>query len=336
MLKIVFSFFTYLIAFVYAILIIVFLVVFHRKQTILFTIILLSFPVSFIVLFFFQWLFPNVILTGTSAVAALLIVYTYLQYRLLIIDDLTGLQYKDAFNLQLSIYIRDNEKIKVVFLSIVDFRLFVDRYGENISDSILIVLSKFFTGISIDNTTYRYGIAEFSWVFNEKESDVIESILPKITKGFEDYWEISGMHMRLDISVAVVGNPTEVNDVESIMALASFCIDQRKIDSNQEIIYATPEIVLKFERISEIIKELAVERPHKFCSVYFQPLYNINLNKFISAEALLRFYSPMLGNVSPLELIPILEEIGLISEIGEFVLEESCKFMNLLEEIIFI
>jgi EAL domain-containing protein (putative c-di-GMP-specific phosphodiesterase class I) len=64
----------------------------------------------------------------------------------------------------------------------------------------------------------------------------------------------------------------------------------------------------------------------------FQPKYLINENKIINYEALLRWESPRFGNVSPDKFIRVAEEMGLINEIGIFVLEESCKFVKYMED----
>jgi EAL domain-containing protein (putative c-di-GMP-specific phosphodiesterase class I) len=66
--------------------------------------------------------------------------------------------------------------------------------------------------------------------------------------------------------------------------------------------------------------------------VYYQPIYSIKENSFTTAEALLRFSDTELGVVSPIELIPIAEETGLIIDIGYMVIDKVCKFIRTLEE----
>ncbi|WP_052126200.1 putative bifunctional diguanylate cyclase/phosphodiesterase [Ureibacillus massiliensis] len=61
--------------------------------------------------------------------------------------------------------------------------------------------------------------------------------------------------------------------------------------------------------------------------VYLQPRVDTSTKKLISAEALLRWEHPVWGFVSPNEFIPIAEDIGLINDLGDWVLERVCKYL---------
>mgnify|MGYP000556151205 FL=1 len=65
---------------------------------------------------------------------------------------------------------------------------------------------------------------------------------------------------------------------------------------------------------------------HSF-HVYYQPIYSIEKNKFVSAEALLRLIDEKEGFISPEVFIPAAEKSGAIHKIGDFVMEEVCKFI---------
>ena len=67
----------------------------------------------------------------------------------------------------------------------------------------------------------------------------------------------------------------------------------------------------------------AVERGE--LSVVYQPQIDAKSGKLYGVESLLRWHNPQLGHVSPLEFISLAEEIGLINQLGEFVLERSCE-----------
>src|SRR5690606_37950257 len=62
--------------------------------------------------------------------------------------------------------------------------------------------------------------------------------------------------------------------------------------------------------------------------VYYQPKYDLSNGKIIGAEALVRWKHPEKGLVPPMQFIKLAEEIGIISDIGNFVLNESCIQIN--------
>jgi EAL domain-containing protein (putative c-di-GMP-specific phosphodiesterase class I) len=59
--------------------------------------------------------------------------------------------------------------------------------------------------------------------------------------------------------------------------------------------------------------------------VYFQPIVSVTTRRIVGFEALARWHSPLLGQVSPAEFVPIVEEIGLMEEMGAAILRRACK-----------
>jgi len=64
-------------------------------------------------------------------------------------------------------------------------------------------------------------------------------------------------------------------------------------------------------------------------NVYYQPLMDISGEKVVGLEALMRWQHPVHGMISPTEFIPIAEDIGLITQLGEWVLREACRVARL-------
>ncbi len=62
--------------------------------------------------------------------------------------------------------------------------------------------------------------------------------------------------------------------------------------------------------------------------VYYQPIYDTNMNCILTAEALVRLDDPVLGLVTPDKFIPLAEKNGLIKDVGDFVFEEVCSFLD--------
>lgn len=67
---------------------------------------------------------------------------------------------------------------------------------------------------------------------------------------------------------------------------------------------------------------------HKGFEVFYQPIYSVAENRIVSAEALVRLKDQSMGYISPEEFIPIAEKSGMIMQIGEFVFETVCRFIQ--------
>ena len=77
---------------------------------------------------------------------------------------------------------------------------------------------------------------------------------------------------------------------------------------------------------------ICVKRLKKEFALVYQPRVHIESGTVTSAEALLRWNHPSWGTISPLEFIPIAEEIGCIVDIGEWVLRKVCEQINAWKE----
>lgn len=79
---------------------------------------------------------------------------------------------------------------------------------------------------------------------------------------------------------------------------------------------------------SKILVALKNAVRNRSLRVYYQPIYDTNMNCILTAEALVRLDDPILGLVTPDKFIPLAEKNGLIKEIGDFVFEEVCSFLD--------
>lgn len=79
---------------------------------------------------------------------------------------------------------------------------------------------------------------------------------------------------------------------------------------------------------SKILVALKSAIKNRSLRVYYQPIYDTNMNCILTAEALVRLDDPVLGLVTPDKFIPLAEKNGLIKEIGDFVFEEVCSFLD--------
>lgn len=105
------------------------------------------------------------------------------------------------------------------------------------------------------------------------------------------------------------------------------CLDDARMRSDEEVVYANIDLLEKHRRESHIIQIMKQALAEHQFAVYYQPIFSVEKQRFTSAEALVRLQNDELGFISPEEFIPLAEKNGLILEIGEFVFREVCRFI---------
>ena len=151
-----------------------------------------------------------------------------------------------------------------------------------------------------------------------------EQIRNKINKSIEE----TGYEVFYTISAGILNfESLDSKHYTNIMKLSEFSLNKAKeAGRNQYWIFQWEEYELfqKKKELAQIIRKAIVNEFEGF-EVYFQPIVDVQRGELVSAEALLRFKGPDGNMISPIEVIPILEESGLIIPVGRWVLHKSME-----------
>ncbi|MBR4718748.1 MAG: EAL domain-containing protein [Lachnospiraceae bacterium] len=138
---------------------------------------------------------------------------------------------------------------------------------------------------------------------------------------------LSNLEIRFNSKICLARLPENIG---SYNALLSFVNSFHKTipDMDQVIVLSdildSKDFKMKNE-IDEIIKRGVKDSRFR---MFYQPIYSVKEDRFVSAEALIRLWDDEYGYVSPALFIPAAEDSGAIHDIGDFVLEDVCRFIH--------
>ncbi len=222
---------------------------------------------------------------------------------------------------------RTNAMVALLFLDLDHFKDVNDSLGHAVGDQLLKATSqRLLEKIRSEDTLARLGGDEFVIILNElRDTDSVINTVEKIVNSFETPFTLSNYEVNTTVSVGVCMFPHDGADVDSLMKAADAAMYKAKeVGRNTYEFYEADLNQLAIRR-HQLANELRQAIKNEELSLVFQPQLNINENKVIGAEVLLRWHHPILGHISPAEFVPIAENTGLIKEIGSWVLDNACS-----------
>jgi diguanylate cyclase (GGDEF)-like protein/PAS domain S-box-containing protein len=246
-------------------------------------------------------------------------------------DPLTGLPNRMFFNNRLQIAAdaarRRDSNIAVVFLDIDNFKVINDSLGHQAGDKLLIEVAQRLRGaLRSSDTVARFGGDEFTFLL---ETDVTqESVIQTVERVQEELaqtFEVDGHDLTATCSIGIAVSVPEGLYPEELLRNADIALYRAKRQGKAR--YAMYDSYMNIDAMSRLQLEIdlrrALERNELF--LYYQPLVELNTGRVTGVEALMRWRHPERGIVVPSNFIPLAEENGMISQIGQWALEESCR-----------
>lgn len=222
---------------------------------------------------------------------------------------------------------RSNKKVAFLFIDLDRFKYVNDTYGHNTGDKILIEVAQRLNEIIRDSdTAARLGGDEFAIILPDiiKVSKV-EIIVKRILKELSKAYIIEQHETFLSASIGIALYPKDGESTETLLRKADAAMYKAKDNGKNTYSFFTIEMENNIQTRGKLEEGLRKALKNNEFELYYQPIIDSQSNKIISAEALIRWNHPSLGFISPDSFISLAEELGIIVEIGEWVLETACK-----------
>ena len=247
-------------------------------------------------------------------------------------DFLTGLYNRMKCEVDLRKVIRRTEKAglkgAVLFIDLDDFKHINDGLGHQYGDILLQQIAAGLTGIpGLRGHCYRMGGDEFVIIVEPEIFGDINNIIGNITALFNKPWYLMETEYFCTMSMGVAVFPDNSVDVHEITRMADVAMYEAKRSGKNGYTYYSSEVENSTAKRLDIENNMrqAVSTGIEEFVVFYQPVVDVNTQMCTSCEALVRWDSKALGFMGPGDFIPLAEYLGLITSIGDYVLEEACR-----------
>jgi diguanylate cyclase (GGDEF)-like protein/PAS domain S-box-containing protein len=245
-------------------------------------------------------------------------------------DPLTGLPNRallaDRFSQMIVQARRHDKPLGVLFIDLDQFKMVNDSLGHAGGDDLLKETARRLqASVRPGDTVARISGDEFAVILGDlARADDAALVAQKIIDQLAMPVRVRGQEVFVTASIGIAAFPTDGDDAEALLGAADAAMYRAKQAGRNAYQFFTADINQRTRARAQLGTELrrALERD-EFALVY-QPKVDLASGRICAAEALLRWRHPERGMVSPAEFIPVLEETGLIVQVGEWVLRRTC------------
>jgi diguanylate cyclase (GGDEF)-like protein len=216
--------------------------------------------------------------------------------------------------------------LTILFMDLDGFKTINDSLGHSAGDKLLKAFSlHLIRTMRHEDVIARLGGDEFVMLLEGLgEKDAVEKVAQGVLARMQEDFSIDGVPLRVTASIGIASYPADGHTVDELLKQADMAMYEAKQKGRNTYRFFEASMSEAAARTQQIYHDLGVALERGQLSLAFQPKFGMN-RELVGAEALIRWQHPEMGNIPPLDFIPIAEKTGQIMQISDWTLHEVCR-----------
>ena len=244
-------------------------------------------------------------------------------------DSLTGLPNRTLFHERISQALlsahESGTRAALLLLDLQRFGIINDTYGRQAGDALLkLVAERLENVLSSQEWLARIDADTFAIVLLDvkHEADVAHALEEGLLKSLKLPFSVGGEELRLTAQAGIALFPGDGNSADNLFRNADAALKKAK-DAGDEYLFYAPQMNARVAEQMKLENDLRNALLQEQYVLYYQPKFELASGKMAGMEALIRWKHPERGMVSPADFVPLLEETGMILEVGRWALKRA-------------
>jgi diguanylate cyclase (GGDEF)-like protein/PAS domain S-box-containing protein len=217
-------------------------------------------------------------------------------------------------------------RFAILYIDIDEFKSINDSLGHHVGDELLkCIAARLHECAGTNDLVARLGGDEFAIVKAElSEPANLVAFVENIHRAIRSSISCCGHEVTTDASIGIAIAPDDGSSVDQLVKNADLAMYDAKSGGRRTYRFFAPEMAARVRARHALELDLRQAIAAGDFEIHYQPLVDLASNAVTGCEALLRWNHRERGMVSPAEFIPLAEETGLITELGDWVLGQAC------------
>jgi diguanylate cyclase (GGDEF)-like protein/PAS domain S-box-containing protein len=245
-------------------------------------------------------------------------------------DALTDLPNRVLFRERIErelVHARGGGQFALLYIDIDEFKGINDSLGHHVGDELLkTVASRIRACIKPDDLIARLGGDEFAVIQTAVTSTAeVVDFVTRLHETIRRPYQCLGHQLSTDASIGVALAPQDGTELDQLIKNADLAMYAAKAGGRRTHRFFEPSMDASAKARLAMEQDIRQAMADGGFELHYQPLVDLRSGDVTTCEALLRFRHPQRGMISPAEFIPVAEDTGLITELGDWVLRTACQ-----------